>query len=114
LLVRASWIPAPVESARILAVETVEDKSHLHFMSAILRALVDNRHNVTVFTPFTDGNRENYTEVPISTEAMVILDGELGDFMYKYGDPIKIIDKVAKMSRHFWDVIVLFIKIIKS
>ncbi|XP_025201283.1 UDP-glucuronosyltransferase 2B20-like [Melanaphis sacchari] len=50
-------------SARILAVETVGGKSHWNFMSGILQALVNNKHNVTVFTPFTDGNRENYTEV---------------------------------------------------
>ncbi|CAH1722098.1 unnamed protein product [Aphis gossypii] len=53
----------PSSSARILAVETVGGKSHWNFMKGILQALVNNRHNVTVFTPFTDGNRENYTEV---------------------------------------------------
>ncbi|XP_001950151.1 UDP-glucuronosyltransferase 2B18 [Acyrthosiphon pisum] len=101
-----SWIPAaPAEGARILAVETVGGKSHWNFMSAILRALVDNGHNVTVFTPFTDGNRENYTEVSTSTEATVLLDGELEDLIDKYGDPIKIVGQMAKMSRHFCDVV---------
>jgi len=101
-----SWIPAaPVEGARILAVETVGGRSHWNFMSAILRALVDNGHNVTVFTPFTDGNRENYTEVSISTEATVLLDGELEDLIDKYSDPYKLMGQVAKMSRHFCDVV---------
>jgi len=35
-------------------------------MSAVLRAMTDNGHNVTVFTPFVDGNRENYTEIDMS------------------------------------------------
>jgi len=28
--------------------------------------MTDNGHNVTVFTPFLDGNRENYTEIDMS------------------------------------------------
>lgn len=50
-------------TARILAIETFAGKSHWNFMSAVLRAMTDNGHNVTVFTPFVDGNRENYTEI---------------------------------------------------
>jgi len=36
-------------------------------MNAVLRALTDNGHNVTAFTPFLDGNRQNYTEIDISS-----------------------------------------------
>jgi len=101
-----SWIPAaPVEGARILAVETVGGKSHWNFMSAILRALVDNGHNVTVFTPFADGNRENYTEVSTSTESTKFLDGELEELMDQYGDPIKIMRQVSEMSRTLCDIV---------
>lgn len=58
-----SRIPVIIEDARILSVETVGGKSHWNFMSSIIRALVDNKLNVTVNTPFTDENRQNYTEV---------------------------------------------------
>ncbi|CAI6348012.1 unnamed protein product [Macrosiphum euphorbiae] len=53
-------------TARILAIETFAGKSHWNFMSSVLRAMTDNGHNVTVFTPFLDGNRENYTEIDMS------------------------------------------------
>ncbi|CAI6350993.1 unnamed protein product [Macrosiphum euphorbiae] len=54
-------------AARILAIETFAGKSHWNFMSAVLRAMTNNGHNVTVFTPFLDGNRENYTEIDMSS-----------------------------------------------
>lgn len=54
------------ESARILAVQTIQAKSHWNFMSAVLGALTENGHSVTVFTSFPDGNRENYTEIDMS------------------------------------------------
>ncbi|CAI6373121.1 unnamed protein product [Macrosiphum euphorbiae] len=98
-----SWIPAPVECSRILAVETVGGKSHWNFMSAILRTLVDKGHNVTVFTPFTDGNRENYTEV--STFTIKFLDGDLEDMMNKYGNLFKIMREVPELSRTLCDVV---------
>lgn len=56
----------PAHGARILAIETIAGKSHWNFMSAVLRALTDHGHRVTVFTPFADGDRENYTEVDTS------------------------------------------------
>jgi len=57
----------PGNAARILAIETFAGKSHWNFMSAVLQAMTDNGHNVTVFTPFPDGNRENYTEIDMSS-----------------------------------------------
>jgi len=57
----------PGNTARILAIETFAGRSHWNFMSAVLRAMTDNGHNVTVFTPFPDGNRENYTEIDMSS-----------------------------------------------
>nr|ATN96049.1 UDP-glucuronosyl transferase 344B7 [Myzus persicae] len=100
-----SWIPAPIEGARILAVETIGGRSHWNIMSGILRALVDNGHNVTVFTPLTDGNRENYTEVSTSTDAMQIIGQDLDDMIDQYGDPFKMIGMVSVLSRTLCDVI---------
>lgn len=37
-------------------------------MRAVLKALTDNGHHVTVFTPLPDGDRQDYTEVDISAE----------------------------------------------
>ncbi|KAF0721570.1 UDP-glucuronosyltransferase 2B2-like, partial [Aphis craccivora] len=100
-----SWIATPAEGARILAVEIVGGKSHWNFMSAILRTLVDNGHNVTVFTPFLDGNRENYTEYDTSMGSERILDGQLEELMDKYGNPIKVIDQMSTMSRMLCNVV---------
>jgi len=100
-----SWIFAPVKGARILAVETVGGKSHWNYMSGILRALVNNGHNITVFTPFVDGNRENYTEVDISMRSTKFLDGELLDLMDKYRDQYKLINQMPKMSRNMCNIL---------
>lgn len=100
-----SWVPTPAKSARILAVETVGGKSHWNFMSSILRVLVDNGHNITVFTPFPDGNRENYTEVDISMGSEKLLDGQLTELMDKYGDLKKIISEMSVMSRILCNVV---------
>jgi len=56
----------PVETARILAVESIAGKSHWNYVSSILRVLSNNGHQVTVFTPFPEGERDNYTEVDTS------------------------------------------------
>ncbi|CAH1709686.1 unnamed protein product [Aphis gossypii] len=100
-----SWVTTPAKGARILAVETIGGKSHWNFMSAILRALVDNGHNVTVFTPFLDGNRENYTEFDTSLGSEKILDGQIEELMNKFGDPIKIIGQMSTMSRMLCNVV---------
>jgi len=58
------WTPA--STANILAVETNAGKSTWNVMRSVLRALTDSSHNVTVFTPFVDGDRDGYTEVDVS------------------------------------------------
>lgn len=58
----------PVETARILAVESIAGKSHWNYVSSILRVLSNNGHQVTVFTPFPEGERANYTEVDTSID----------------------------------------------
>ncbi|XP_025419519.1 UDP-glucuronosyltransferase 2A3-like, partial [Sipha flava] len=66
LLCVAALVPAPATGAmNVLAVQTVAGKSHWNVMSAVLRALTDRGHNVTVFTPFLDGDRDRYTEVHV-------------------------------------------------
>jgi glucuronosyltransferase len=54
----------------VLAVQTVPRKSQWNVMSAILRALTDRGHNVTVFTPILDGDRDRYTEVHVHEGVM--------------------------------------------
>lgn len=58
----------PVESASILAIETIAGKSHWIFFSSVLRSLMDKGHHVNVFTPISKGNRENYTEIDTSDD----------------------------------------------
>lgn len=62
----------PVKGERILAIEPIAGKSHWNFMRGILRALTDHGHHVTVFTPFPEGNRVNYTEIDLSKEIVPI------------------------------------------
>ncbi|CAI6355963.1 unnamed protein product [Macrosiphum euphorbiae] len=62
-----SWI-LPAETARILAIESIAGKSHWNYVSSIVRVLSKNGHQVTVFTPFPEGDRDNYTEVDTSID----------------------------------------------
>lgn len=58
--------PTPVNTMRILAIEPVAGRSHWNFLSSVFRVLAENGHNVTVFTPFPEGDQGNYTEIDIS------------------------------------------------
>lgn len=89
----------PVENARILALTIVGGKSHWNFMSEVLKVLTDNGHSVTVFTPFLDGNRENYTEVDLSKEYSVIIDVKLIELMKAYGSATATLDIYMHLSR---------------
>ncbi|VVC34031.1 UDP-glucuronosyl/UDP-glucosyltransferase [Cinara cedri] len=93
----------PAENARILAVMTIPGKSHWNFMSAVLRALTDRGHSVTVFTVFPDGNRENYTEVDTSTKVSKIVGMDLAEMQRLYGDPLYTVPTRMKTYRTFCD-----------
>lgn len=62
-LIGTGW---SVDGARILAIEPYGAMSNWNFMRGVLTALLSRGHNVTAFTPFPDGDRENYTEVDMS------------------------------------------------
>lgn len=99
-----SWI-LPVENARILAVETIGGKSHWNVVSAILRVLSENGHHVTVFTPFTDGNRENYTEVDLSKAYELKVNLNITETLQKWANPRSMIDFLRMEGRHYCDVV---------
>jgi len=61
----------PVDGERILAISAIAAKSHWNFMEGILRALTDHGHQITVLTPFPNGDRENYTEIDSSKESRI-------------------------------------------
>jgi len=65
-------------------------------MSGILRALVNSGHGVTVFTPFTDSNRENYTEVDSTERAIRFLNMDVGDVKI---DMLTAMDTLVETSR---------------
>ncbi|XP_050419839.1 UDP-glucosyltransferase 2-like isoform X2 [Adelges cooleyi] len=56
----------PITTANVLSTVAMTGKSHWTYVRAVLRALTDGGHNVTVFTPFVDGDRENYTEIDVT------------------------------------------------
>lgn len=63
----------PVEGGHILAISTIGGRSHWNFMEGIIRALTEHGHQVTVLTPFPNGDRENYTEIDVSNETFSML-----------------------------------------
>ncbi|KAE9535554.1 hypothetical protein AGLY_007455 [Aphis glycines] len=93
------------EAARILAVETIAGKSHWSFMSSVIRSLTDAGHNVTVFTPFPDGNRENYTEVDTSRDFPIKLNLDVMQAVQMFGEPFSLINNVGAIARFYCDAI---------
>lgn len=90
----------PVKCERILAIEPIAGKSHWNFMKGILRALTDHGHHVTVFTPFPEGNRVNYTEIDLSKEIVPITSSDV-DFEHKiFFENVAIIEFVHISSRN--------------
>lgn len=105
-LVAGPWMmPQPVDGMRVLAVETIAGKSHWNFMRAVLRALTDAGHTVTVFTPFLDGDRDNYTEVDTSAAFRMKLDVDLSEVMDKFVEPSSILPLIVTISRSLCDAI---------
>jgi glucuronosyltransferase len=104
LLTYANLATLPANGARILAVETMSGKSHWNFMSGVLRPLVDSGHTVTAFTPFPDGDRENYTEVDISGDMSRFQDKDLKGVIVNWSDPIRTIDFIASLSKKKCDI----------
>lgn len=92
-------------SMRILAVETIAGQSHWNFMRSVLKALTDAGHAVTVFTPFTDGDRENYTEVDLSDVFPKKLDMDLSELLSNFSRPTSVIPITVAMSRDLCDAV---------
>jgi glucuronosyltransferase len=93
------------EGARILAVQTVSAKSHWNFMSEVLRSLTDAGHSVTVFTPFPDGDRENYTEVDMSKEFPVKTNLNLERIMEIYSRPVTYFYMLTVLDSMYCDAV---------
>lgn len=88
-----------VESERILALAPVSGKSHWNFMKAILRVLTDHGHQVTVFTSFPDGNRDNYTEVDLSKEIIPVGNVNINLIQKSFTKPTDYIKFINTCSR---------------
>ncbi|CAI6351195.1 unnamed protein product [Macrosiphum euphorbiae] len=93
------------EASRILAIETIAGKSHWNFMSSLLRSLTDAGHTVTVFTPFPDGDRVNYTEVDTSREFPMKLDMDVMQTIQDYRDPFKLTNIMSVLTRFYCDAL---------
>jgi len=91
------WTPAG--AANILAVQTIAGKSHWNVMRAVLRALTDRGHTVTVFTPFTDGDRPGYTEVDVFEQAVVFLAMDATFLIEKFGSVRNTMPSMVNFSR---------------
>lgn len=101
--VAGPWTTA--DGVRILAVESIAGKSHWNFMRAVLRALTDNGHTVTVFTPFADGDRANYTEVDMSTVFPIKLDMDFSLMIEQFTSVTALVPLSVTMSRQLCDVV---------
>ncbi|XP_060865467.1 UDP-glucosyltransferase 2-like [Metopolophium dirhodum] len=89
----------PVGAANILAVQSIAGKSHWNVMRAVLRALTDRGHTVTVFTPFMDGDRPGYTEVDVSEKALMLLAKDTTFLIENFGTMRKTIPNMVNFTR---------------
>lgn len=96
---------APVDALKILAIENVSGKSHWNFMSAVLRSLTDVGHNVTVFTPFPDGDRVNYTEVDVSKDLPMKVAMDAEEIFMTFSKNRVMIPFIINMARYYCDII---------
>lgn len=94
-----------MECANILAIETITGNSHWNIFSSVLRSLTDKGHHVTVFTPITDGNCENYTEIDTSDDLPNKRGIGLTDMINVLGDPIKSLWFGPRIARFYCDII---------
>ncbi|CAI6347273.1 unnamed protein product [Macrosiphum euphorbiae] len=94
----------PVGAANILAVQSIAGKSHWNVMRAVLRALTDRGHTVTVFTPFVDGDRPGYTEVDVSEKAVVFLAMDATFLIEKFASMRKTLPSMLNYSRMSCDM----------
>ncbi|XP_025198643.1 UDP-glucuronosyltransferase 2B2-like isoform X1 [Melanaphis sacchari] len=92
-----------VDALEILAIENICGKSHWNFVSAVLRTLSDNGHNVTVFTPFLDGNLFNYTEVYVDLPTKVSLDAV--ETLNTFGKTTIMVPFLMDLSRNSCSII---------
>lgn len=94
----------PAYAFRVLGIESVPGKSHWNFSRAVLRALTDSGHSVTVFTPFPDGTRANYTEVDLSDDLPIQVAVDAVTVLEAFGEPTKILPSITNMSRKFCNI----------
>lgn len=99
------WTVRPADGLRILAVETIAGKSHWNFMRNVLRALTDSGHTVTVFTPFPDGDRANYTEVDMSTTIPIKLNMDLAEILDKFVAITSLVPFSVQISKMLCNII---------
>ncbi|XP_022175624.1 UDP-glucuronosyltransferase 2B15-like [Myzus persicae] len=95
----------PGNGARILAIESFAGRSHWNFVSAVLRAMTDNGHNVTVFTPFLDGNRENYTEIDMSSMFPIKVGMSIVDMRAIFSNQFKPLSFMLELARLSCDIL---------
>ncbi|XP_050427347.1 UDP-glucosyltransferase 2-like isoform X4 [Adelges cooleyi] len=87
---------------RVLAVHTMAAKSHWNFMNGFLHSLTDAGHNVTVFTWFPEGQRENYTEHVFKGPKR--LDMDLVEFKEQLKPPNNLLRHVIHRNRRACDI----------
>ncbi|XP_050419910.1 uncharacterized protein LOC126832913 [Adelges cooleyi] len=92
------------QSLRILAVAPIPAKSHWYFMTSVLRSLTDEGHIVTVFTPFLNGNYENYTEIDTAgNREWTQVDMDLAKRVKDFGDIRNLAINAMKFNNHICD-----------
>ncbi|XP_025203094.1 UDP-glucuronosyltransferase 2C1-like [Melanaphis sacchari] len=94
-----------VGAANILAIQPLPGKSHWNVMRAVLRAFTDRGHNVTVFTPFIDGDRDGYTEVDISEQIKPVLGIDANYMIKNFGSMHNGMPHMLKHTRLNCDMI---------
>ncbi|XP_050529955.1 uncharacterized protein LOC126899278 [Daktulosphaira vitifoliae] len=90
--------------ARILSVLNIGAKSHWNFLKHVLKPLTDHGHHVTVFTPFKDSNRPNYTVIQLTNIEQAEVRNGIVEIVEVSRNPKSVISFLMNISRSCCDL----------
>ncbi|XP_050433222.1 UDP-glucosyltransferase 2-like isoform X3 [Adelges cooleyi] len=106
LAIDAWHIFLETDGAQILAVVPDPWTSQCNVLKGMFRALTDRGHNVTVFTFFVDGDRQNYNEVHLSNATYSVnVDMDFQEINNWYITPISSFSAELNTTRNICQVV---------
>lgn len=98
----------------ILAIETIGGYSHWKVFSGVLRILISQGNNVTIYTPFPDDGSGNCTEVDLSSDYAKGVNVPLDMLQDNFTNPYKSYLVLREIGKYMCDKMYVNTKIMKA